>query len=76
VEAAGGWTAPREIQLTFSQPIDAERVIDYSASMSWVAALPEDRRTDTLARLGAIIRAGDTPPELPVHVRIGLTALV
>jgi SAM-dependent methyltransferase len=74
VKAAGGWTEPREIQLTFSQQTAPERVIDYIGSLSWVAALPEERRTDTLARLGAIIRAGDTPSELPVHVRVGLTA--
>jgi SAM-dependent methyltransferase len=88
VKAAGGWTEPREIQLTFSQRTDPreiqltfsqrtdpERIIDYVGSMSWVAALPQERRTDTLARLGAIIRASETPSELPVHVRVGLTAL-
>ncbi len=75
VKAAGGWTESREIQLTFSQQTDSERVIDYIGSMSWVAALPQVRRTDTLARLGAIIRASETPSELPVHVRVGLTAL-
>jgi SAM-dependent methyltransferase len=74
VKAAGGWTEPREIQLTFSQQSDTGRVIDYIGSMSWMAALPAERRTDTLARVGAIIRAGGTPPELPVHVRVGLTA--
>jgi ubiquinone/menaquinone biosynthesis C-methylase UbiE len=74
VKAAGGWTEPREIQLTFSQQTDPERVIDYIGSMSWMAALAQERRTETLSRLGAIIRAGDTPPELPVHVRVGLTA--
>ena len=74
VKAAGGWTEPREIQLTFPEQTDAERVIDYIASMSWMAALSEERRSDTLARLGAIIRAGETPSELPVHVRVGLTA--
>lgn len=74
VEAAGGWTEPREIQLTFSQQTDPERVVDYIGSLSWLAALAEERRIDTLARLGAIIRAGDTPSELPVHVRVGLTA--
>jgi SAM-dependent methyltransferase len=74
VRAAGGWTEPREIQLTFLEQTDAERVIDYIASMSWMAALPRERRTDTLAHVGAIIRASETPSELPVHVRVGLTA--
>jgi SAM-dependent methyltransferase len=75
VEVAGGWSSPREIQLTFSQQTDPERVIDHIASMSWVAALPDQTRTDTLARFAAIIRAGETPAELPVHVSVGLTTL-
>jgi SAM-dependent methyltransferase len=75
LRAAGGWTAPREIRLTASQPANPERIVDYAASVSWVAALPEDRRAETLAQIGAIIDAGETPAELPVHVRIGLTAL-
>jgi SAM-dependent methyltransferase len=75
LRAAGGWTAPREIRLTASQPANPERIVDYVASVSWVAALPEDRRAETLAQIGAIIDAGETPAELPVHVRIGLTAL-
>jgi SAM-dependent methyltransferase len=74
VKAAGGWTEPREIQLTFPEQTDAERVIDYIGSMSWMAALPQEQRTKTLAQVAAIIRAGETPSELPVHVRVGLTA--
>jgi SAM-dependent methyltransferase len=74
VKAAGGWTEPREIQLTFTLQSDTEQVIDYIASMSWMAAMPEQRRVDTLARVGAIIRAVGSPSELPVHVRVGLTA--
>jgi ubiquinone/menaquinone biosynthesis C-methylase UbiE len=74
VKAADGWMEPREIQLTFREQTDAETVIDYIGSMSWMAALPQERRTDTLAHVGAIIRAGETPSELPVHVRVGLTA--
>ena len=45
------------------------------ASMSWLAALPEDERADLLERFRAVIQAGDTPAEMPVHVAIGLTAL-
>ncbi len=75
VRAAGGWTAPREIRVTASQPADPERIVDYVASMSWIAAIPDEQRTETLARIGAIVNAGETPSELPVHVRIGLTAL-
>jgi hypothetical protein len=50
-------------------------MVDYIASMSWIAALPEDQRSETLAEIGAMVGAGETPAELPVHVLIGLTAL-
>jgi SAM-dependent methyltransferase len=76
VRAAGGWTAPREVRLTTMQPALPERLVDYLASMSWVAALSEDQRTDTLAQVAAIVSAGETPAELPVHVIIGLAALL
>jgi ubiquinone/menaquinone biosynthesis C-methylase UbiE len=75
-QAAGCWTSPREIQLTMMQPADPERVLDYIASMSWMAALPEHQREATVARIGEIISAGETPEELSVHVIVGLTSLV
>jgi SAM-dependent methyltransferase len=74
-DAEGCWTAPRELQLTMLQAASPEGVLDYIASMSWMAALPEDRRTETIGRLGELIAAGDTPAELPVHVIVGLTRL-
>ena len=43
--------------------------------MSWVAALPESRREETLARIGAIMNAGEMPAELPLHVVVGLVTL-
>jgi SAM-dependent methyltransferase len=76
VRAAGGWGVPREIRVTTSQPAVPERLVDYLASLSWVAALPERQRADTLAEIGAIVSAGETPAELPVHVVIGLAELV
>ena len=75
VRAEGGWSAPREIRVIASQPARPERVVDYLASLSWIAALPTDQRADVLARVGAIVAAGETPAELPVHVRIGLSTL-
>ena len=75
VRAAGGWSAPREIRVTSSHPAGPERIVDYVASVSWVAAMPEDKRAQTLAQVGALVDAGQTPAELPVHVVIGLTAL-
>jgi hypothetical protein len=35
--------------------------------------MPEDQRDGLLERSRAIIQAGDTPAELPVHVLIGLS---
>jgi ubiquinone/menaquinone biosynthesis C-methylase UbiE len=74
-QAAGCWTSPREMHLTMMQSADPKRVLDYIASMSWMAALPEDQREATVARIGEIIDAGETPEELPVHVAVGLTSL-
>ncbi len=74
VRAAGGWSEPREIRVTTSQPARPERMVDYLGSMSWVAGLPEDERAETLARIDGLVRSGDTPAELPVHVVIGVTA--
>jgi SAM-dependent methyltransferase len=76
VRAAGGWTAPREIRVTAWQPAHPERMVDYLGSLSWVAALPEDQRAEIFAQVERIINAGETPPELTVHVLIGLTSVV
>lgn len=75
VRAAGGWGEPREIRVTSTQPAAAERFNDYVASLSWVAALPEPERAETLARVRAIVDAGETPAELSVHVVIGVALL-
>jgi ubiquinone/menaquinone biosynthesis C-methylase UbiE len=75
VRAASGWSAPREVRVITSHPADRERILDYLASVSWVAAMPEDQRTVALARLGAIVDAGEMPAELPVQVVIGLTSI-
>ena len=75
VTAAGGWTEPREIRVTTSHAADPERVVDHVASISWVAGMPEPERSETLAEIDALVNAGDTPDELPVHVVLGLTAL-
>jgi ubiquinone/menaquinone biosynthesis C-methylase UbiE len=75
VRAEGLWTEPREVRVTVSQAADAERIVDHMASISWLAAMPEDRRQDTIAQMRAIVSAGETPAELPVHFVIGLAAL-
>lgn len=74
-EAEGCWTSPSEIKLTMVQPADPERVLDYIASMSWIAAMSENQRDEIVARIGEIMSAGETPDELPVHVIVGLTSL-
>ena len=76
VRALGGWSAPREIRVTTPYPADRGRILDYLASVSWVAAAPEGQRAETLARAAAIVDAGEMPAELSVCVVIGLTALV
>jgi SAM-dependent methyltransferase len=75
VRAAGGWTEPRELRLIAPQPMDPQRMVDYIASMSWIAALPEDERVATLERIDALVGAGETPAELPVRIAIGLSSL-
>jgi SAM-dependent methyltransferase len=74
-EAKGCWTSPREVNLTMLQPADPKRVLDYIASMSWIAALPEGQHEETVRRIGEIIGAGEMPDELPTHVVVGLTSL-
>lgn len=76
VRAAGVWSAPRQIRVTSTEAADAERMVDYIASVSWFAAMPDDRRTEVLAEIEALIRDGDTPTEMQVHVAIGLTTLL
>ena len=75
VRAASGWAAPHEVRVTASQPVDPDRVLDYLASLSWVAALPDEQRAQTLARIDALVRAGQTPARLPLHVVIGLATV-
>jgi len=75
VRAATGWKAPREIRVTTSQPTGPGRIVAYVASMSFVAALPENQRAEWLAQVAALVGAGETPDELPVQVVVGLTSL-
>ena len=76
VRGAGGWSAPRELRITSTQPVVPERFVDYVASMSWVAALEPAEREQRLGRVAELIAAGETPAELPVHVVVGLCSRV
>lgn len=75
VRAAGSWSEPWELRITFTRPMLAEECVAYIASISWIAALPEEQRLQTLARATEILESGETPAEMPVHVRVGLTTL-
>ena len=61
--------------MTSSQPAQPERIVDYLGSMSWVAAMSDDERVETLERVSRLVEAGETPAELPVQVVIGLAGL-
>jgi SAM-dependent methyltransferase len=74
VRAAGGWTEPRGVVVSAPEPADPARIVDYVASISFIAALAEKERADFLNRVAALVEAGDTPAELGVQVVIGLTA--
>jgi len=75
VRTARGWTAPREIRVTTSQPADPRRIVDHVASMSFIAALPEGERAEWMAQVAALVDNGVTPAELPLEVVVGLTTL-
>jgi ubiquinone/menaquinone biosynthesis C-methylase UbiE len=76
VKQEGCWTEPREVRLTTMQPASVEGLLDYVTSISWIAALPDAQRAETMARIGDLIAAGETPGEIPFNVAIGLTTLV
>jgi SAM-dependent methyltransferase len=76
VRAAGGFGDPREVRVTVTLPASAERIAAHVASMSWIAALPDERRGELAARVRELLASGETPPELPVHYSIGLASLV
>jgi SAM-dependent methyltransferase len=76
VRARGRWAEPREIRVTTSVPTDPERLLDNVASLSWIAALSDEQREATIARIRPLVYDGHTPDTLPVHVVLGLTGLL
>ncbi|HEY2398584.1 MAG TPA: class I SAM-dependent methyltransferase [Solirubrobacteraceae bacterium] len=74
VRAADGWSEPREVRVTTWHRSDPEAIVQYLGSVSWIAALDEAQRAETLSQLGQLIADGETPAELPLHVVIGLSA--
>ncbi len=74
VRESGGWGEPREIRVTTAQPTSPERVVDHLASMSWIAAMPDEERIATIEQMRALVSSGETPGELPIHFVIGVTS--
>lgn len=75
VRADGRWGEPREVRVTTYPRAVPARIVDWVESMSWVAAMPAGERGELLARIDALVAAGDTPARMAVHVTIGLAAL-
>jgi SAM-dependent methyltransferase len=72
VGEAEGWSEPWIVRVTGEIPLEPEQIVDHAASMSWIAAMPEPRRSQTLARIRELVRAGHTPQRMCVHTEIGL----
>jgi hypothetical protein len=68
----GGWSEPRHVRVVVSQAASEEQVLDYIASMSWVAALDDDERHALLREARRLVTAKPTPPALPVSVAMTL----
>lgn len=74
--ASGVWSEPRTVRITTARAASDELVVDHVASMSWIAALDGEERDRRLAQIRAIVAAGETPAELPVHFLLTLTSLL
>jgi SAM-dependent methyltransferase len=74
--ARGHWREPREVRVTAQVPADPERVLDNVASLSWIAALSDEQRRATIARIRPLVYDGDTPDSMSVHFVLGLTELL
>jgi SAM-dependent methyltransferase len=73
VREADGFAEPWQVRVTTYGPADNEGVLAHMASISWIAGLQEPQRSDLLARMRAIVRAGDTPERFGLHADIGLS---
>ncbi|MFL5824450.1 MAG: class I SAM-dependent methyltransferase [Solirubrobacteraceae bacterium] len=73
VREADGFAEPRQVRVTTYKPADAEGVLAYMASISWIAGLPEAQRGDALARMREIVQGGETPEQFALHVDVGLS---
>ncbi len=74
LRADGHWGEAREVRVTTTQPSDPERIGDWVSSMSWIAAMDDEQRAEVLTRIAALVRDGDTPVRMRVHVTLGLAS--
>jgi SAM-dependent methyltransferase len=76
VQTSGAWSQPRDVCVTVTQAAGRQRFLDYIASVSWMAALPEGERAERFAQIETAIAAGETPDEIPVQTTISLVSLL
>ena len=76
VREAGGWSTPCEIRVASPQVIETGRMVDWLASFSWIAAMKEPRRAQTLQRASELLAGGPSPVEISVQAVIGLASPV
>jgi SAM-dependent methyltransferase len=75
VRTAEGWAEPWEIRVTTYPVADPGRILDHMASMSWIAALPWDRRTRLLTQARELLQSGQTPERMPLQIEVGLASV-
>lgn len=75
VRAAGGFGEPREVRVTVKLPASVDRIAAHVASISWIAALPDDQRREVNARVRELLAPSEVPSELPMHYAIGLASI-
>jgi SAM-dependent methyltransferase len=67
-----GWSETWEVRVSTDQPTNPERIVDHLSSISWIAAMPEDERADTVAQIRQLVQSGQTPAVMPVQAVVGL----
>jgi SAM-dependent methyltransferase len=75
VRTAEGWGEPWEIRVTTYPRAETARLVDHMASISWIAALPDDRRARFVADVRKLLESGCTPERMPLHFEVGLVRL-
>jgi ubiquinone/menaquinone biosynthesis C-methylase UbiE len=73
LRAAPDWADPRLITVIARQPADADRLVDYVQSFSWVAGMADDERAAFTGKVRDLLAAG-VPETLPVRYFMWLSA--